>query len=73
MNEGTIYIITRKSEQNENLFYRFSSDETDLYCVATDNINTCKKYTEEEKIKLSKSELLQIRKVKFQKLCFTLC
>lgn len=72
MNEGTIYIITRKSEHG-NLFYRFSSDETDLYCVATDNINTCTKYTEEEKIRLSKSELLQIKGVKFQKLCYTLC
>jgi len=66
-----MYIITRKSEYG-NLFYQFSSDETDLYCVATDNLETCRKYTYEEKKRLENNKLLQIRGVKFQKVCFVL-
>ena len=66
-----MYVITRKSECG-NLFYQFSSDETDLYCVATDNLETCMKYSEQEKIRLESSKLLQIRGVKFKKIGFTL-
>lgn len=66
-----MYVITRKSEYG-NLFYQFSSDETDLYCVATDNLETCRKYTDEEKKRLENSKLLQIRGVKFQKVELTL-
>ena len=66
-----MYIITRKSEYG-NLFYQFSFDETDLYCVATDNLETCRKYNEEEKKRLENNKLLSIRGVKFQKVGFTL-
>jgi hypothetical protein len=66
-----MYIITRKSEYG-NLFYQFSSDETDLYCVATDNLQSCRKYSDEEKKRLENNKLLQIRGVKFQKVWFTL-
>ncbi len=66
-----MYVITKKTEYG-NLFYRFSSDEKDLYCVATDDINTCTKYNEEEKIRLSNSSLLNLRGVSFKKLGFTL-
>jgi hypothetical protein len=66
-----MYIITRRLEYS-NLFYQFSSDETDLYCVATDNLETCRKYSEEEKKKLENNKLLSIRGVKFQKVGFTL-
>lgn len=40
-----MYVITKKHNQKD-LFYRFSVDETDLYCVATDTLETCKKYNE---------------------------
>lgn len=66
-----MYVITRKWEHGI-LFYRFSSDETDLYCVATDNLETCTKYSETEKKRLENSELLLIRGVKFQKVGFIL-
>lgn len=67
-----MYVITRKAEYgNFNLFYQFSYDQTDLYCVVTDNLQTCKKYTEEEKKKLENNELLKVRNVKFRKVFFT--
>ena len=56
----------------DDLFYEFSSDETDLYCVVTDTLETCKKYSETDKIRLERSKLLSIRGVKFQKIGFTL-
>lgn len=63
-----MYIITRKAEDCDfDLFYRFSSDETDLYCVASDDIESCKKYSESEKKRLEYSELLQIRGCRFRK------
>lgn len=61
-----MYVITKRTEQG-SLFYQFSSDYSDLYCVVTDNLETCKKYSEDEKIKLENNKLLQIRGVKFQK------
>ena len=54
-----MYIITRKAEDGDyDLFYRFSSDETDLYCVASDDIESCKKYSESEKKRLSSNKRL---------------
>lgn len=68
-----MYVITRKSECDKkfDLFYQFSSDEKDLYGVATDNLQTCKKYSEEEMKRLSSSKLLAVRGVKFKKIGFT--
>lgn len=68
-----MYIITRKAEDGDyDLFYRFSSDETDLYCVASYDIESCKKYSESEKKRLEYSELLQIRGCRFRKVGFVL-
>lgn len=66
-----MYIITKKF-QGENLFYQFSSDESDLHCVVTDTLDTCKKYTEEEMERLKHSHLLLLRGVKFHRLGFTI-
>lgn len=66
-----MFVITKKTEHG-NLFYRFSSDEKDLYCVATDTIETCKKYNAEEKKRLEQSELLSLRKVMFKEVKMSL-
>jgi len=66
-----MYVITKKMGAID-LFYQFSSDEKDLYCVATDNLQTCRKYSELEKTRLENNYLLKIRGVKFKKLEFTL-
>lgn len=66
-----MYVITRKTEFG-NLFYQFSSDESDLYGVITDTLNTCRKYSEEEKLRLSNSKLLKLRGVKFKKVKFNI-
>lgn len=54
--------------QHTKLFYRFSEDKKDLYCVATDSIETCKKYSEQEYQELKSNELLKTKKVIFEKL-----
>lgn len=66
-----MYVIVRKIE-NRNLFYRFSIDGTDLYCVATDNLETCMKYTEGEMTEYIGSPLLKRNNVKFKKIGFNL-
>jgi hypothetical protein len=66
-----MYVIIKKSDFG-NLFYRFSSDETDLYCVVTDSLDTCEKYNEDEMKRLESSSLLSLRGVKFKKVGFTL-
>ena len=72
-----MYVITKKSkavgfEEDFDLFYQFSHDETDLYCVATANLQTCRKYTEDEKKRLSNSNLLSLMNVTFKKVNFSL-
>ena len=66
-----MYVITRKSIDGEfDMFYQFSGSKNDLYCVATDNLQTCKKYSEEEYLKLRNNKLLDIRGVSFKKVYF---
>ena len=65
-----MYIITKKSPTfpDLDLFYQFSNDETDLYCVATDTLDTCQKYNDADKKRLETSKLLASKGVKFKKL-----
>ena len=64
-----MYIITRKSPTipDLDLFYRFSQDETNLFCH-TDSLEKSKKYTEEEKTRLETNNMLCLCGVEFKKL-----
>ena len=66
-----MYCIAKKIEDSI-YFYRFFSDETDLCCTLTDNLDTTPKYTLEEATRLSKSHLMKLRGVKFYKVELTL-
>ena len=64
-----MYVLVKRLE-GRDFFYQVFSDETDLYAVYGDTLETCRKYSEEEKRRISDSGLLKNSDVQFKKLGF---
>ena len=67
------YIIVGKSSSGNNVYYCFSSDETDLYCNTTCIENaTIYSQAEKERLEKTKKDFLRIRDVFFKRITISL-